>query len=387
MEQMPLASLPRFLQPIAAQVARYDRLQPNLDALANQEHIEDALQRVPGLHVEDGGEVSYLDGLSPGCQTCKDGTWDCVFITMRCNLDCPFCYSPHAIPVSYRGSVFGDTPARLIETYRQTNIHGISFSGGEPFLEPELLLEWLVALKQAFPTAYTWVYTNGLLVDPSILRQLGHIGLDEMRFNAAATGYTHPTVMNALTAAARFIPNLTVEIPALPGEAQRLLDSLSEWEERGVRYLNLHELLYEPGTNAASLFGPRQLVITPDHHTTYIHPHSRDLTFAVMERVQRDHLRLFVNDCSTLSKLRQVHGRRISLSPLTRKPHEKLLPDGTFETFYACQDTQDSFLFHPDTFNQVRASHPRHRYFRLLRLAPLSLADQDQWIQLEEIAL
>ena len=51
----------------------------------------EARRRVPALRVCGGGEALYVGDLSPGCRACKEGTWDCVFLTNDCNLDCPFC--------------------------------------------------------------------------------------------------------------------------------------------------------------------------------------------------------------------------------------------------------------------------------------------------------
>lgn len=396
-------TLPPFLQEIALQAQQFQRLQPNLDTFAPawQAYLEKA-GHLPGIEIKDGGETVILGGLSPGCQACKDGTWDCIFITMRCNLNCPFCYSPSAAPPDFSGSVFGATPDEMARNYRKTRIHGISFSGGEPFLQPQKLLEWVTGMREAFPGAYIWVYTNGLLLDLEILRQLADLRLNELRFNTAATGYTHPTVMGNIQQAVTLIPNVTVEIPAIPEQDQQLLNSLAEWARHGVKYLNLHELIYEPGTPSASLAGPRQALITPDHHFTQVHPQSRLLTLKVMERVYKEGLNLAVNDCSMQNKLRQVRGRRLSLTPLTRQLHEKALPDGMMESNCAW-DGEDTgqipqqlsencgsispgiFLFHPNQLDEMRPHFPDHHFYRLVRLAPLSLSESPQWIEIIEI--
>jgi hypothetical protein len=340
---------------------------------------------VPDIHIEAGGEIVYLGVLSPGCQACKDGTWDCIFTTMRCNLDCAFCYSPHASPEDYAGSAFGSTPEQIAENHARTWITGVSFSGGEPFVDPQGLLGWVAAFRNRCPDKYTWVYTNGLLANEERLRQLGELGLDEIRFNTAATGYDHPEVMENLAAASRFIPNVTVEIPSIPDDAEALLSSLATWSAAGVRFLNLHELIYEPGTNSAAMPGARQALTTTDGHRLAFNPESRALTLTVMQRIQEDGLPLSVNDCSMQSKLRQLRGRRRSLAPLLRAPYERLVGDRAYESYCAYRDGGEARFFHPDSLDEVRRRYPDCHVVRLARTAPLSLSDEGKWIVFEEL--
>ncbi len=377
--------MPEDLRAIRDQVARLQLPPSNLDALrpAWAAHAAQARARVPGVCIEDGGEVLYIGGLSPGCQACKQGTWDCVFVTMRCNLDCAFCYSPHAIPRDYSGSVLGTTPEQIAAHYARTEITGVSFSGGEPFVDVERLFYWVGHLCERYPDKYYWVYTNGLLAEEGHARRLGALGVDEIRFNLAATGYDHATVMAHLEAAARWIPNVTVEIPAIREHADKLLPGRGAWAVVGVRYLNLHELMYEPGTNSASMGGARQPIVTADGHYSEINPESRALTLAVMARVQQEGLPLSVNDCSLQSKIRQLRGRRRSLAPLTRAPHEKLVRDEVYESYCAFRDGERTYL-HPDQVG-AREQWADHRLVRLVRTAPLSLHDRGMWISFEEL--
>lgn len=45
------------------------------------EHARRVSEEAPYAVVEDGGETIYTRELSPGCQACKAGTWDCLFLT------------------------------------------------------------------------------------------------------------------------------------------------------------------------------------------------------------------------------------------------------------------------------------------------------------------
>ena len=380
--------LPEPLRVIREEVMRSQQPAPDLDRLCGawEEHVSSATQRIEDLNVQGLGEILALGTLSPGCQACKDGTWDCIFTTMRCNLSCDFCYSPHAISQEYAGSPLGATPKEIAANHSRTRITGISFSGGEPFAEPQKLFRWVDWFTSRRPQTYYWVYTNGLLADEPKLRRLAQLGIDEIRFNLAATGYDHPTVLENLAAAVHLIPNVTVEIPAIPEHAAKLLSCLQGWAALGVKFLNLHELIYEPGTNSASMPGPRWPFVTEDGHRSAIHPESRSLTLAVMQRVQEDGLPLSVNDCSLQSKLRQLRGRRRNLAPLVKAPHENLVRDQAFESYCAFQGGDEVHFFHPDARDEMCRRYPHHRYARLVRTAPLTIHDPGRWIVFEEWA-
>jgi pyruvate formate-lyase activating enzyme-like uncharacterized protein len=378
--------MPARLREIYEEVRRPAPARSNLDALRPtwEAHVSKARQQIPDIHVEAEGEVMYLGDLSPGCRACKEGTWDCIFTTMRCNLDCAFCYSPHAIPRDYAGSVFGATPEQIAENYARTYISGVSLSGGEPFVDPQKLFDWVTWFTSRYPDKYYWVYTNGLLSDEENLRRLGELGVDEIRFNLAATGYDHPTVMENLAAAARCISHATVEIPTIPEHAAKLLSCLADWCALGVEFLNLHELMYEPGTNSASMPGARRAIVTADGHRSEINPESRALTLAVMQKVQDEGLPLSVNDCSLQSKIRQLRGRRQSLAPLMKAPHEKLVGGEIYESYCAYRGEEVCF-FHPDALADMRRRHPAHQFVRLARAAPLSLGDSGRWLTFERM--
>jgi pyruvate formate-lyase activating enzyme-like uncharacterized protein len=372
---------------IGEEVGRLQIAEPNLDALrpAWAEYLARAKQQVPGVRIEGDGEVVHLGELSPGCRACKVGTWDCIFTTLRCNLDCEFCYSPLGLPREYAGSAFGRTPEEIADNHARTRITGISFSGGEPFMDAPKLLEWVGWFKERCPDMYTWVYTNGLLAEEVYLRRLGELGVDEIRFNMAATGYDHPAVLENLATAARFMPNVTVEIPAIPAHTLKVLACLGDWCALGARFLNLHELIYESGSRSAGMDGPRQEIITEDGHRSAFNPESRELTLAVMKRVQEEGLPLAVNDCSMQSKLRQLRGRRRSLAPLVQGAHERLVEDQFYESYCAHQGGEAGCWLHPGTLDEARERLPDYRFVRLVRTAPLTVRDSGRWMVCEEL--
>jgi pyruvate formate-lyase activating enzyme-like uncharacterized protein len=171
------------------------------------------------------------------------------------------------------------------------------------------------------------------------------------------------------------IPNVTVEIPVIPRHEPKLIECLETWSALGVKYLNLHELLYEPGTNSARMTGSRCAVVLADGHRVEFDPESRDITLTIIEDVHRRRLPLFVNDCSLQCKIRQLRGRRRSLAPITRASHEKLVEDLVLESYHAWDAQGRSFACHPDILEEMQRKHPDCRFQKVQRLAPLSVRE------------
>ena len=377
--------IPLALKQITLDIQLTQLISPKFDDLESEweAHIAAAKSKIPSLHIEDDGEVIYLHGLSPGCQTCKDGEWDCIFLSFGCNLSCEFCYSPHDHSASKIGSAFGCDAAEIMANHDQTQITGISFSGGEPFLDKNELISWISAFTTRYPDKYFWIYTNGLLVDEESLRILGDLGVDEIRYNAAASGYSHPTVMKNIGMARQYIPNVTIEIPAIPDDKEKVISSLKVWENLGVRYLNIHELMYREGTNSGEMKGERKSFTTKNGYHTEYHPRSRATTLSVMEEVAEQGLSLAVNDCSLQSKVRQVRGRRRSLAPLMLREYEQLAADGFYETYLIYRSEDEYRFVHPSKIDEIRQRHPDYNIVRLTKTAPVSVADPGRWISYE----
>ncbi len=375
--------LPPRLRAIYDEVSRQPIEPGSAESLRGRwdNYLDQLRQRVPSCRIEAGGEIVVLGDLSPGCQACKDGTWDCFFITMRCNCQCPFCYSPRS-DVGFTGSGMGHTADTIRDRYRQARIEGVSFSGGEALLEPEALFRWLEWARAELPGVYTWVYTNGLLAGEPITARLTELGLDEIRFNMAATDYNHPAVIENIRRAAKHVPHITVEIPAIPAHEDQLLSVLADWADAGVRFLNLHEQLCEPGTPSESMPGDRLSITMPDGHRSAINPHSRRLTLKVMEAIQTDGLPISVNDCSLQSKIRQLRGRRRMIAPLVKAPCETLVDDLFLES--CCSfDAHEVVFLHPDNVSTHLSESPSSPVVRLRRTTPLSIDDPGRWVHFE----
>jgi len=282
-----IANLPQFLQEVLSSVRDF-RVKRN-----SCESVPITLPPISGqdrslpspVRIENNGATLYTGQLSPGCRLCRQGLWECVFITMECNLACEFCLRPYHQDDSIRHSAWANTPYEFTEFIAECGVNGISFSGGEPLLNFSELMKWLDASAIATPRPYLWLYTNGLLLTEEMCEQLKNAGLDEIRFNLAATGYRNLHVLHNIEIAAQRFSVLTVEIPAIPEDLTIIVEMLESWSDAGVRYLNLHELIYEKNTNAWSMKGKRIPAVMSDGHQCFRNPDSISVILEIMNTV------------------------------------------------------------------------------------------------------
>ncbi|WP_136810239.1 radical SAM protein [Desulfosediminicola flagellatus] len=182
--------------------------------------------------------------LSPGCKICTEGNWSCLFISGKCNCRCFYCpTSQDEIGKPTTNSVEFDHPADYVAYLERFGFAGASISGGEPLLTLERSLAFIRAIKRRFGSGiHVWLYTNGTLATVETLSKLRDAGLDEIRFDIGAIDYN----LQPLSRAVGLIPTVTVEIPAIPEEKERMKCLLSELRDTGVQHLNLHQLRLTP---------------------------------------------------------------------------------------------------------------------------------------------
>ena len=182
----------------------------------------------------------YHNQISDGCKLCGLGQWSCLFITGKCNASCFYCpTTQQADHVPTTQNLSFDNAQAYAEYVNHFNFKGVSFSGGEPLLYFDRVLDYLKQVrKKCRPETYVWMYTNGILAETQKFRKLAAAGLNEIRFDIGATGYS----LEKVKLAKGIIPNVSIEIPAVPEQKERVIRLLPEMIEAGVTNLNLHQL-------------------------------------------------------------------------------------------------------------------------------------------------
>ncbi|MEA3327565.1 MAG: radical SAM protein [Chloroflexota bacterium] len=348
--------------------------------------VNEACSEIPELTYNERSKLLSLGDISPGCHICRSGKWDCFFVTHKCNLNCDFCYSINRHPQNFQGSNLGNDIRENIKRYHQVGIQGVSFSGGEALLEIEKLYHWLEFCNHDHHLEHIWLYTNGLLLNEAILQRLSELGLNEIRFNAAATSYQHPHVIKMLQKSTQYFEWVTVEIPLIAADEDSLFSSLPIWADKGVRVLNIHEFLYEPGSNAENFPGHKQQITLPDGHQTAINPDSDALALKVFQKVKQHNLSLGVNYCSTVGKWQQLTARRELILPERKEPDEKYLGNGVLESFYSVRNNHVKSIA-PEELEEIRSSSKDLTIYHLKRMAPLSLKEtRKDWLSFEVLS-
>lgn len=185
-----------------------------------------------------------ISNLSPGCRTCIEGQWSCLFINGKCNANCFYCpTSQDKVGLPTTNSLAFNDPKEYIAYLQTFGFRGASISGGEPLLTLDKSVRFIQSIKKQFgEDIHVWLYSNGILATREVMERLAEAGLDEIRFDIGATGYSIRQLENAVG----IIPTVTVEIPAIPEECERIKSMLPILHDCGVQHLNLHQLRLTP---------------------------------------------------------------------------------------------------------------------------------------------
>ncbi len=307
---------------------------PFLDGHELQKHreVRDSLLEKAGLL----GALSCCRGtkidcrnLSPGCITCAEGRWSCLFINGVCNARCFYCPSEQndtGMPVT--NTLEFPDPEEYIAYLERFGFTGVSISGGEPLLSFERSLQYISAIRRYFGNnMYIWLYTNGILVDKDKLKKLKDSGLDEIRFDIGATGYkTDKPEM-----AAGIIPTVTVEIPAIPEDHDRVRELIPKLAAAGVKHLNLHQLRLTE-FNARHLL-KRDYKFLPGNKITVAGSEITALKLLTGALEQKPDLP--VNYCSFVYKNRfQARAARLRTASIACRPWEEITAAGYIRSLF-----------------------------------------------------
>lgn len=274
-----------------------------------------------GLTVTNCGK----NDLSPGCLSCKDGSWICIFPGFTCNVACDFCPRLTADMIE-KPPMDTNTLDLLLKTIDEKNekITGISISGGEIFHHNYTISKEIIKqIKKRYPHMYLWAYTNGLAATADNMKELRDLGLDELRFNLAATNFDRGIINNVKYHAVKIFPWVTVEIPIYDKSFEALVSGgkLKELDEIGVKQLNLAEVRVpfpDPGNKGSispvekSFYSSEQLYEYSCMSFKVLSVvKSRLYTYDIFEYANQRNLGIRINDCSQEAKFLQITSRTV----------------------------------------------------------------------------
>jgi uncharacterized protein len=335
----------------------YSDIYTNLKFIHRDQATEAERQRHTLItQLGEGGGFSSCHGtkphsgqLSPGCRQCVEGSWSCLFVNGHCNLSCFYCPSSQDdVGEPTTNNLSFSSADHYLAYLQHFGFRGFSLSGGEPLLTLDRSLDYLLTAKKYFgDKIHSWIYTNGSLVTHDTLARLRDCGLDEIRFDIGALDYS---LDKALLAVGR-IPLVTIEIPAVPEEKQRLKNALKQMTDGGINFLNLHQLRL---TN----YNYRHFKQRP---YTYLHGEKitvleSELTaLELLKFAQDEQLELPINYCSFIYKNRyQKAAARARGAADMGKSYEQVTATGYLRS---CSIKADSQLLLP-VIAQLNANDP-----------------------------
>jgi hypothetical protein len=294
-------------------------------------------------------------------------------------------------------SVFGNDPSVILRYIERRPFKGISFSGGECFIVFDRLMEWLTYFKKRLPGLYYWTYTNGLSADEQKLRNLADAGLNEIRFNIAATRYRSPLILGRIKTAVSLFQEVAVEVPSIPADYEDLTDVLPVLDGMGVEYLNLHEYILVPQDPA---YGAGGECLLSSQMKVRFDRDSLKNTERIKQFCKKHSLRIRLNNCSLRKKQNQLLQRRLMMGSILKYEYEEVNAEGLLETYFLypkkmnsqeiyhlCQSQTSyrdlrKYLFHPDVVN-LRMKEKAGTYAKLWFTAPLSIDDRRTLLRAE----
>ncbi len=276
-------------------------------AQERREHLLSGMNK--RITMSCGRTKPHYRTLSPGCRSCMEGTWSCLFINGICNASCFYCPSPqNSKDQPMTNTLVFEKASDYVSYVEKFGFRGVSISGGEPFLTFSRTLEYLRAVRAAFPEMHLWMYSNGKLATTEKLRQLAAAGLNEIRFDISAFNYG----LAAVEMASGIIETVTVEIPAIPEDRDLLQNLLLLMAHRGVHHLNLHQIRCTPH-NRNNLVARGYTFIRGQSLTVL---ESEITALEILDYTERQQLPLPVNYCSFPYKNRyQAAAWRKHLAP------------------------------------------------------------------------
>lgn len=272
-----------------------------------------------GMTVSNCGK----ENLSPGCQSCKDGRWICIFPSFTCNAQCKFCprLTEGMVEQPPMDQITLDLLLMTIDAHKD-NISGISVSGGELFFKNyDIAKELIKRVRKCYPHIYLWAYTNGIAASADNMQELRDYGLEELRFNLAATDFRQDIIDNVRDYAVKIFPWVSVEVPIYSESYHHLIkrEKLKELTDIGVKQLNLAEVRvpFPESTEdkdispAARHFLNSEELYQFDYMSIKVLSvvKSRLYTYDIFEYADRQNIDIRINDCSQEAKVVQIASR------------------------------------------------------------------------------
>ncbi|MEW6170021.1 MAG: radical SAM protein [Candidatus Omnitrophota bacterium] len=269
-------------------------------------------KEIPGLKLDnfDYTAVWGNGDLTPGCKRCcLKGRWTQIRTTTKCNLNCSFCYYfgeketteqefiPHDLYLVSR-RLFNEKDMELLfETHAKKFLNGVAWLHFEPLMDMDKMLPLMKFIHNL--GYHQWLYTNGLLANKENLKKLKDAGLDEIRFNLAATNCSEEVIKN-MSQARKYFKYLCIESPMFTLFYESFMKKKKAILDTGVDHIHFAELQLFPKTK--DNFSKEGTIYR--YKLGYVSPiKSRQLTYNIFEVAAKEGWKnVVLHDCSNETK-------------------------------------------------------------------------------------
>lgn len=204
--------------------------------------------RKKGAIIRNNDKSIYINRISPSCVACQTGSGSSTFfISLKCHRDCFYCFNPNQESHDYFQEHMRDVIAELDETRVPNSALGhIALTGGEPLLHKEETYRFFEHSRKLYPQAHTRLYTSGDHIDQPTLEALKESGLKEIRISIRMHDLAkgHRTTYDKIALSRKYIPNVMVEMPVLPGTLGEMKQVLLELDRLEIFGINLLEFCF-----------------------------------------------------------------------------------------------------------------------------------------------
>lgn len=222
---------------------------PRDDDAAERAAVKERLAR-KGARFRNGDASISSGPLSTACVACATDEGSRTFYqSLACNRNCYFCFNPNQegfeadlqLKDNWRAELneFLDGPAPVTH---------VALTGGEPLLFPNEAVAFLERAREGAPNAHLRLYTDGDFLTEELLERLRNAGLTELRLSVKPDEEgAAEEALRRMALAKRYIPQVMVEMPVIPGTVDEMKDLLRGMDELGVFGINLLEFGYAMG--------------------------------------------------------------------------------------------------------------------------------------------
>ncbi len=206
-----------------------------------------------GACFRNGGASIVTGPLSSACVACTGGRGSKTFtLSTACNRHCYFCFNANQADYSTSRALKTNWQNELDAFLAKGDVTHVALTGGEPLLHPHEAVAFFQRVHQAFPQAHLRLYTDGDLLTDGLLAQLRDAGLQELRLSVKLDVLDSKAQQDAaideasarVAQAKRFIRDVMVEMPAIPGTEQAMRKLLLGLDAAGAFGINLLEFGY-----------------------------------------------------------------------------------------------------------------------------------------------